>query len=86
MLTKLHWIDGPWPANLQFRRPTNRLHSDARPSQFPLVQSLASFRRKTRGEWTMLDGHHRIYILKSRGEDVNAWPRVVIERDPALPE
>ena len=31
-------------------------------------------------------GHHRIYILKSRGEDVNALPREVIERDPALPE
>jgi hypothetical protein len=37
---------------------------------------------KARPDGTMLDGHHRVDILRERGEDVNALPREVIEREP----
>jgi hypothetical protein len=36
---------------------------------------------KTRPDGTMLDGHHRIKILKSRGVDVDALPRQIIVRE-----
>ncbi|MFN8938246.1 MAG: hypothetical protein ACK5ZJ_00665 [Acidobacteriota bacterium] len=39
---------------------------------------------KTRPDGTMLDGHHRIEILHQRGENVNALPREVIERQSGL--
>jgi hypothetical protein len=36
---------------------------------------------KTRGDGTILDGHHRIYILRMRNIDVNALPREVILKE-----
>ncbi len=33
---------------------------------------------KTRPDGTMLDGHHRVYVLRARGEDVDCMPREVI--------
>ena len=33
---------------------------------------------KCRPDGTMLDGHHRISVLKSRGEEVNALPREIL--------
>ena len=33
---------------------------------------------KTRPDGTILDGHHRIYILRRRGVDVDALPREII--------
>ena len=36
---------------------------------------------KTRAEGTILDGHHRIHILRHRGVDVDALPREVVVRD-----
>ena len=35
---------------------------------------------KTRLDGTMLDGHHRVHILRERGESVDEMPREVIER------
>lgn len=35
---------------------------------------------KVRPDGTMLDGHHRIRILRERGENVDILPREVIER------
>jgi hypothetical protein len=32
---------------------------------------------KTRPDGTILDGHHRIYILRQRGVDVDALPREI---------
>jgi hypothetical protein len=32
---------------------------------------------KARPDGTMLDGHHRIYILRKRGVDVDALPREI---------
>jgi hypothetical protein len=36
---------------------------------------------KTRPDGTILDGHHRIYVLRERGVDVNALPREVITKE-----
>ena len=33
---------------------------------------------KARPDGTMLDGHHRVHVLRNRGEDVDALPREVI--------
>lgn len=46
-----------------------------------LQQSLAVGLRdclKTRPDGTILDGHHRIYILRKRGIDVDVLPREVV--------
>jgi len=46
-----------------------------------LQQSLAPGRRdclKTRPDGTILDGHHRIYVLRGRGFDVDALPREIV--------
>jgi hypothetical protein len=32
---------------------------------------------KTRADGTILDGHHRVHVLRLRGEDVDALPREV---------
>ncbi len=36
---------------------------------------------KTRPDGTILDGHHRIYILRRRGVEVDALPREIIVRE-----
>lgn len=36
---------------------------------------------KTRPDGTMIDGHHRIKVLRDRGIDVDALPREVIPRE-----
>ena len=36
---------------------------------------------KTRPEGTILDGHHRIHVLRKRGVDVDALPREVVLKD-----
>jgi hypothetical protein len=36
---------------------------------------------KTRREGTILDGHHRIHILRRRGLDVDRLPRAFVEKD-----
>ena len=33
---------------------------------------------KARPDGTILDGHHRIYILRKRGRDVDALPREIV--------
>ena len=37
---------------------------------------------KTRPDGTLLDGHHRIKILRERGYDVDALPRELFEKEP----
>jgi len=37
---------------------------------------------KARSDGTMLDGHHRIYVLRSRGEDVDSLPREIVPKEP----
>jgi len=36
---------------------------------------------KTRPDGTILDGHHRIYILRGRGINVDALPREIVVRE-----
>ena len=36
---------------------------------------------KTRRDGTILDGHHRVYVLRSRGVDVDKLPRDVVVKD-----
>jgi hypothetical protein len=37
---------------------------------------------KTRPDGTILDGHHRIYVLRNRGADVDSLPReIVVKRN-----
>ena len=36
---------------------------------------------KTSPDGTILDGHHRIYILRGRGVEVDALPREIIVRE-----
>jgi hypothetical protein len=36
---------------------------------------------KTRQDGTVLDGHHRLYILRKRSVNVNALPREIVERE-----
>jgi hypothetical protein len=36
---------------------------------------------KTRPEGTILDGHHRIHIIRQRGVDVDGLPRQIIVKD-----
>lgn len=36
---------------------------------------------KTRPEGTILDGHHRIHILRQRGVDVDSLPREIVVKD-----
>ena len=38
---------------------------------------------KTRPDGTILDVHHRIYILRRRGVDVDALPREIIVKEGA---
>ena len=57
----------------QFRRvPTDTLLASLRPGQTGAL--------KTRGDGTILDGHHRIKVLRERGINVDALPREVIAR------
>jgi hypothetical protein len=49
-----------------------------------LVDSLSPGKQgslKARPDGTMIDGHHRIKILKDRGVDVDALPREIIEKE-----
>ncbi len=35
---------------------------------------------KTREDGTMLDGHHRIFVLRNRGIDVDNLPREIVPK------
>lgn len=74
--------------------PLKSLHSDSslnagklakmeRVSTDILLTSLASgeWCLKTRPDGTILEGHHRIYVLRQRGVDVDSLPRLVIVKE-----
>lgn len=74
--------------------PLRPLHPDSSLSKAKLVQmerwptemlkkSVALGQKdslKTRPDGTILDGHHRIKILRDRGIDVNVLPREIVVR------
>jgi ParB-like chromosome segregation protein Spo0J len=76
--------------------PLRPLHQDDRLSQAKLEQfrkvatsdlvaSLAPGQRgalKARPDGTLIDGHHRIKILRERGVAVDALPREILPKDP----
>jgi hypothetical protein len=37
---------------------------------------------KTRPDGTMVDGHHRIKVLRDRGVDVEGLPREIVPKEP----
>ena len=48
-----------------------------------IVESLQPGKRdalKTRPDGTILDGHHRLYVLCERGVNIDALPREVLSR------
>jgi hypothetical protein len=55
------------------RIPTDALRASLMP---PLKDCL-----KTRPDGTILDGHHRIHVLRQRGVDVDVLPRDVVVKD-----
>ena len=61
-----------------------KLAAFERMSTADLVQSLLPGTRdslKTRPDGTIIDGHHRVFVLRRRGMNVDAWPRDVIARE-----
>ncbi len=49
-----------------------------------LVESLKQGRSgslKTRPDGTVIDGHHRVSVLKDRGVDVDSLPREIIPKE-----
>jgi hypothetical protein len=55
------------------RLTTGQLVDSLRPGQVGAL--------KARPDGTMLDGHHRIKLLRNRGVNVDALPREVIPKD-----
>lgn len=55
------------------RRTTDILKNSLLPGQKDAL--------KTRPDGTILDGHHRLYILRRRGVDVDTLPREIIVRE-----
>lgn len=79
--------------------PLKSLHPDSALSQVKLAQfgklstddlidSLSPDRPgslKTRPDGTVIDGHHRLAVLRQRGIDVETMPREVISKDVPNP-
>jgi hypothetical protein len=75
--------------------PLKSLHTErslnaAKLAQFERIQTdvlLASLvpghagALKTRPDGTILDGHHRVLILRGRGVDVDGLPREIVEKE-----
>lgn len=49
-----------------------------------LIRSLVPGQKdslKCRPDGTILDGHHRLYVLRKRGVNVDLLPREIVEKD-----
>ena len=76
--------------------PLRPLHRDeslnkVKPAHFERLQSEDLLRYlepgqsnclRARPDGTMLEGHHRIHVLRGRGVDVDALPRQIEEKQP----
>jgi hypothetical protein len=61
----------------QFQKlPTDVLKQSLAPGQAHCL--------KTRADGTVLDGHHRVHVLRERGEKVDDLPREIVE--PSVPD
>lgn len=64
---------------------SSKLEAYRKLSAVTLVESLMPGMKdslKARPDGTMLDGHHRIKVLRERNVDVDLLPREVIEKEP----
>lgn len=52
------------------KQSTETLKASLRPGQ--------DYCLKAKADGTLLDGHHRLHVLKGRGEDVDELPREVL--------
>jgi hypothetical protein len=75
-LSPLHSDDQLIPSKLEKYRQvtTDELIESLRPGRVGAL--------KARPDGTMIDGHHRVKVLRERGVDVDALPREVIPKDP----
>lgn len=65
----------------------SKLEKYRKVSDRELIDSLKPGRQgslKVRPDGTMVDGHHRIKVLRERGVDVDALPREIIPKDDIL--
>ena len=71
----LHSQDSLSPAKLEsFRRyPTEWIKSTLRPGHPGAL--------KVRPDGTVLDGHHRLWVLLERDEDIHALPREILRKE-----
>lgn len=61
-----------------------KIHKFSQLSDSELIESLRPGQPgslKTRPDGTVIDGHHRVKVLKDRGVDVDALPREVIQKE-----
>jgi hypothetical protein len=61
-----------------------KLKNYAKASNQELIDSLKPGQEgalKVRSDGTLVDGHHRIKILRDRGVDVDSLPREIIAKD-----
>ena len=74
-LKPLHPDDALIPAKLdKFRKPsTEELMNSLQPGRDGSL--------KTRPDGTVLDGHHRLKILRERGVDVDSLPREIVTKE-----
>lgn len=72
------------PLHLENSLNAGKLAQMERASTEALLASLVPGLRdclKTRPDGTILDGHHRIHILRGRGIDVDLLPRDIVVKD-----
>jgi len=81
-------LDPPKFPPLKSLHPDSYLKADklAKMEKLPTEEICSSLRTgdhclKTRPDGTILEGHHRIYVLRQRGVDVDNLPRNVIVKD-----
>jgi hypothetical protein len=80
--------DSPKLPSLKSLHPDSSLKADklAKIEKLSTKEICASLRAgehclKTRTDGTILEGHHRVYILRQRGADVDKLPREEIKKD-----
>jgi hypothetical protein len=74
---------GPQPLHPDSSLSEAKPHSFRKLSTQSLIDSLKPGQQgalKTRPDGTMLDGHHRIEVLRERGVDVDSLPREIIAK------
>ena len=77
-MTKSEHNPGTWELNKGKLERIRRLPSEA--IKFALQPGQAGS-LKTRVDGTVLDGHHRLFVLLERGEIIDHLPREIIKKE-----